>query len=69
MRGESNGLIAPVGQSLEQDGWADVGAGTIDWRRLVPALSATDAIMVVEHDNPSDWERFARRSREAVAKW
>ncbi len=61
--------LAPAGTLADEDGWADVGTGTIDWRRLVPALSATGAIMVVEHDNPADWERFARRSREAVAKW
>jgi sugar phosphate isomerase/epimerase len=61
--------IAPSGLAADEDGWADVGAGTIDWKRLVPALSATGAVMIVEHDNPSDYVRFATRSREAVARW
>jgi sugar phosphate isomerase/epimerase len=60
--------LAPEG-TAEEDGWADVGQGRIDWKRLVPALAATRAVMIVEHDNPADYERFARRSREAVAKW
>jgi sugar phosphate isomerase/epimerase len=61
--------VAPDGVAVDEDGWADFGQGKIDWKRLVPALSATNAVMIVEHDNPSDYERFARRSREAVAKW
>ena len=60
--------LAPDG-TVEEDGWADVGQGRIDWKRLLPALAATKAVMIVEHDNPADFERFARRSREAVAKW
>jgi sugar phosphate isomerase/epimerase len=60
--------LAPEG-TVEEDGWADVGQGRIDWKRLLPALAATKAVMIVEHDNPADFERFARRSREAVAKW
>lgn len=60
--------VAPSGKNKEEDGWADVGNGEIDWKRLVPALRSAE-IMIVEHDNPGDFERFARRSREAIAKW
>ena len=29
--------LAPAGQNRDEDGWADVGAGTLDWRNLWPA--------------------------------
>ena len=56
--------IAPAGQALDEDGWADVGHGTVDWAGLMGALrNRTPAkIFVMEHDNPADLERFARRS-------
>ena len=55
--------IAPAGTCLDEDGWADVGQGTMDWRKLVAALRATACRhLVMEHDNPSDDMRFARRS-------
>lgn len=55
--------IAPAGEALDEDGWADVGHGTMDWDAIVPALkSAGVTYMVMEHDNPSDDERFAKRS-------
>ena len=61
--------IAPAGQATNEDGWADVGHGTVDWRGLVKALrDRTGAkYFIMEHDNPSDFDRFARRSIE-VAK-
>lgn len=47
--------LAPEGKNLEEDGWADVGAGTLDWRTLWPACREAGARwMVVEHDNPAD---------------
>ena len=61
--------IAPAGQCADEDGWADVGTGTIDFAGLLPAMRATPAtIWVVEHDNPSDDSRFARRSYAALTK-
>jgi len=30
--------IAPAGQNAEEDGWADVGHGTVDWRGLMGLL-------------------------------
>jgi sugar phosphate isomerase/epimerase len=53
--------IAPAGENLDQDGWADVGAGVLDWRDLWVACRAAGATwMVVEHDKPADPARTAR---------
>lgn len=55
--------IAPVGENSDEDGWADVGHGTLDWQGLLEAAKSTNAnIFVVEHDNPADDVRFAQRS-------
>ena len=55
--------IAPSGQNTNEDGWADVGYGTVDWKALMKILKGTPAgYFIMEHDNPSDDERFARRS-------
>lgn len=62
--------MAPVGEKSDEDGWADVGHGTIDWARLLPVMQATKAeLYVLEHDNPNDFKRFATLSRKAVAAW
>ncbi|MGE0502663.1 MAG: sugar phosphate isomerase/epimerase family protein [Rhizobiaceae bacterium] len=60
--------IAPKGQAADEDGWADVGHGTVDWKGLTGALrTKTPAkYFIMEHDKPSDYERFARRSIEAA---
>ncbi len=60
--------IAPHGQATDEDGWSDVGHGTVDWAGLVTALrNRTPAkYLVMEHDNPADFERFARRSIAAA---
>ena len=55
--------IAPKGEATDEDGWADVGHGTMDWSGLMTALRATKCqYFVMEHDNPSDDKRFATRS-------
>lgn len=55
--------IAPAGQNLDQDGWADVGHGTVDWKTLWQVcLDAGARHMVVEHDKPADPAATARRS-------
>jgi sugar phosphate isomerase/epimerase len=61
--------IAPAGQNANEDGWADVGHGTVDWKGLIKALrEKTPAkIFVMEHDNPSDYQRFARHSFDTVS--
>lgn len=54
--------LAPAG-TLAEDGWADLGAGTIDWPPILAALRAAGVgRFVLEHDNPSDATRFATRS-------
>lgn len=59
--------IAPVGQNADEDGWADVGQGTIDWGGLTKCARhvAPEALMIMEHDNPSDVARFAANSIQA----
>jgi sugar phosphate isomerase/epimerase len=55
--------IAPAGTKLDEDGWADVGAGVLDWRTLWQICRDCGALwMVVEHDKPSDPARCARAS-------
>ena len=59
--------IAPAGEAEDEDGWADVGHGTVDWAALWRQCGGTAArLMVAEHDNPSDGARFARRSFAAM---
>ncbi|SDG69621.1 sugar phosphate isomerase/epimerase family protein [Pelagibacterium luteolum] len=56
--------IAPEGEAKDEDGWADLGHGTVPWKDLFSTLkSKTKAThFVMEHDNPNDLERFASRS-------
>jgi len=55
--------IAPTGECQDEDGWADVGHGELDWKALVTALQQTPCeYWVMEHDNPASAERFATRS-------
>ncbi len=63
--------IAPEGQNADEDGWADVGQGTLDWKKLLADAKAKTKAQyyVMEHDKPSDAIRFARRSIAAVKQW
>jgi sugar phosphate isomerase/epimerase len=56
--------LAPAGTKADEDGWADVGHGVLDWRgRLAQAAVDNGARwLVAEHDKPSDPARFARNS-------
>ncbi len=55
--------IARDGEAVDEDGWADVGHGIMDWAAIKGALDAAGiSHMVVEHDNPKDHTRFATRS-------
>ena len=59
---------APPG-TKKDDGWTATGDGIIDWPRLAPLFRQTKADHIVaEHDNPSDWQTFARRSFEYMRK-
>jgi len=55
--------IAKKGENVDEDGWSDVGTGTIDWAKVMTTLKATRcAHFVLEHDKPTDFDRFAKRS-------
>lgn len=55
--------IAPAGENTDEDGWADVGHGTVPWAKLIAALKGTSVRhFVVEHDNPKDLARLVSRS-------
>ncbi len=55
--------IAPPGENEDEDGWADVGSGTLSWDTLLPAAEAAGAAwFVVEHDNPKDPVASVRNS-------
>jgi len=59
--------IAPEGMNVDQDGWADIGEGTVDWPAIMAALRTTSCRwFIAEHDNPSDHVRFATRSIAAM---
>ncbi len=60
--------LATPGEALNEDGWSDVGYGTLDWRSLLATLRAKTPAkyFIMEHDNPRDLERFARRSLQTV---
>lgn len=55
--------VAPAGRQPDEEGWADVGDGVIDWSRLLPVCRQAGAEwFVVEHDAPRDPRASARRS-------
>lgn len=60
--------IAPEGEAADEDGWADLGHGTVPWNDLFAAIKAKSKAkyFVMEHDNPNDLERFASRSIAAA---
>jgi sugar phosphate isomerase/epimerase len=61
--------LAPAGEKLDEDGWADVGSGTLDWVALGPACRAAGArCLVAEHDKPNDAVRFARNAFAYLSK-
>jgi sugar phosphate isomerase/epimerase len=62
--------IAASGEKRDEDGWDDVGHGTVNWPALMSVLRQTPAqYFIMEHDNPSDDERFARRSLNAAQQF
>lgn len=59
--------IAWPGNSADEDGWADVGDGTMPWPELwAQCVEAGAEIMIAEHDSPSNFHRFARVSAVAM---
>ncbi|MEP2889382.1 sugar phosphate isomerase/epimerase family protein [Tateyamaria sp.] len=59
--------IAAAGTNLDEDGWADLGAGTMDWAALLQACrnQSPNLIYALEHDKPSDPVAYARHSAAA----
>lgn len=61
--------IAPAGEKVDEDGWTDVGSGTLDWERLwSQARSVGAKWMVVEHDKPKNPAEFARASFDYLSR-
>lgn len=59
--------LARQGEETDEDGWADLGAGCLDWASWWPALERRGVdLFVLEHDEPSDPARFLRRSVAAA---
>ncbi|TNB48017.1 sugar phosphate isomerase/epimerase [Martelella lutilitoris] len=55
--------IAEEGENEDEDGWADVGYGTVDWKGLMKVLKSMPIKhYIVEHDNPNDIDRLVERS-------
>lgn len=62
--------LAPEGECENEGGWADVGHGTMDWPSIMKALRGIGVdLFVAEHDNPSDFDRFATRSIASFSKF
>lgn len=61
--------VAAEGENADEDGWADLGHGVMDYSRIAKALRATGVTRwVLEHDNPSDHARFLTRSLTTAAE-
>lgn len=55
--------------SAPEQGWADLGAGTLPWREWMPQLLALEADpLILEHDAPSDPARFISQSAAALRR-
>ena len=63
--------IAPAGEKLDEDGWADVGHGTLDWKSLIATSKAKTKAkyFVAEHDKPSTRSASRRTSIASVKQW
>jgi sugar phosphate isomerase/epimerase len=60
--------LAHPGENADEGGWANIGAGVLDWPTLWREARARGArVMVLEHDKPRDAMAFARESFAAVA--
>lgn len=61
--------IARKGEGANEDGWADVGEGTVNWPACLAALAGSRAMhFILEHDNPADVARFATRSFDYISQ-
>ena len=59
--------VAQSGENTDEDGWADVGFGIMDWPAIKAEMDAAGVSRyVIEHDNPNDHKRMASRSLASV---
>ena len=58
--------IAPAGQSVDEDGWADVGHGMLDWKTLLPVLKADGVTHVRGRARQAERCRTVRAPRFAT---
>ncbi|MEL7165541.1 MAG: sugar phosphate isomerase/epimerase [Pseudomonadota bacterium] len=63
--------LAAEGENAEQDGWADLGSGIIDWPHLINRVrrEAQGALLIAEHDNPASPTDFATTAIAAFRDW
>lgn len=62
--------IAPQGECTDEDGWADIGHGTMDWAQLLESMTNCPVRhYILEHDKPSDDRRFAQRSMDSLRQY
>ena len=53
---------APAGVTRD-DGWTDVGGGTIDWKGIWPTIAHSGCnLLVTRERRPVDWRGFAAHS-------
>ncbi len=61
--------MASADASAPEEGWADLGAGTLPWKEWMPQLLALEADpLILEHDAPSDPARFITASAAALRR-
>ena len=62
--------VAASGECIDEDGWADVGHGVLNWNAITAELKVIRPdLYIVEHDSPSDLGRFAQRSIATIKTW
>ncbi len=63
--------LAPDGEMLDEDGWADAGHGTLPWTELMKAIREKTGArhFVAEHDNPNDLDRMISRAIASFKSW
>jgi sugar phosphate isomerase/epimerase len=61
--------LAPEGDKLDEDGWAYIGEGTMDWPDLWrKSLELGAKWMILEHDKPNEPLGFAEVSRNYLLR-
>lgn len=62
--------LAAAGANLNEEGWADVGHGIVNWETLWPLVTACKtAYKIVAHEQPADHWRFSERAIASVQRF